>query len=688
MTSATHTAPAASQPMASWPHLIAVFGFSLLVYYLTLPRAITLEDAGLFQMVCQLGGIAHPPGYPLHTQLCQSFVQLPIFDQSVFAGNFLSGLFGATAVAVLHQISFWYKGRPFAWLSSLVYAFSATFWSQAIIIEVYTLAVLMFMLCWYCTALFVRTSNLKYFYLLGILYGLSLSNHWPLMILSTPGLLILLSDRVDILRQALRRPGFWLLSMLCLALGLSPYLLLFNPEPTIGVFGGIDSVQGFIRYVTRAMYHDGQGIANLGDKFSFAGWLLQETFRQTGYWSLPLVLIGIWHCMKSMPLRFTLFLASTYLGSTFVLWLMINFDFEYYYRAIFKPYPIIAYLAIAIWFAFGVEVLFKFVASKVTGKHLSRVIPVVAVILVLISNWVENDRSDNKFSEKYAHAVLASLPQDSVLFVEGDFETSLIGYLNLVKGVRSDIELFEWDGLVFSNRLFKPFSKEATRVKAVTRFIQSTNREVFYLGRLIDPAIDLGIVYQFDRFGENKPRLSLELDQFSGYLLEYYNQKGSKDPHESYLAYQLMIRISRFYISYALQSEAHRQEVQYRLDSLQQSFPGTLATLEAMIEEKRVSNDNRSDLLRMARLADAQIPEMASNASLAVFYDYFAQLLEMDSLQAEQAMTYYEKSVRAYPSEENQSICNGRRLARVANLSDKQFTRFHSECHGFGIIEP
>ncbi|HXK55440.1 MAG TPA: hypothetical protein PLZ16_02230, partial [Gammaproteobacteria bacterium] len=63
-----------------------VIGISLLLFVATMPESITLEDAGMFQMICHLGGIAHPPGYPLFTQLCSRMMMSP----TVTAGNMVS----------------------------------------------------------------------------------------------------------------------------------------------------------------------------------------------------------------------------------------------------------------------------------------------------------------------------------------------------------------------------------------------------------------------------------------------------------------------------------------------------------------------------------------------------------------------------------------------------------------------
>ena len=55
---------------------LAAFTAAFVLYLRTMPRTITLEDAGLFQMVCHIGGISHPPGYPTFTLFCQGLVAI------------------------------------------------------------------------------------------------------------------------------------------------------------------------------------------------------------------------------------------------------------------------------------------------------------------------------------------------------------------------------------------------------------------------------------------------------------------------------------------------------------------------------------------------------------------------------------------------------------------------------------
>ncbi|MBD3647936.1 MAG: DUF2723 domain-containing protein, partial [Pseudomonadales bacterium] len=276
----------------AWLHPLIVFAGVLVVYWMTLPREVTFEDAGLFQMTCHLGGIAHPPGYPIFTTLCIPFVNLSIWgDPSVMPGNFLSALFGAVGVAVFYQICFKVLAdRTLAYVAAFAYGFSATYWSQAIIIEVYSLAAMMFMICWLMLILFVETRNDRYWYLFCFSVGLALSNHWPLMVLSTPALIACAWPAMDELPGRLRLASFWLVSFTCFGFGLAPYVMLvIDQNPEIAMIGAPSSVEAFIDYVSRSIYSDSEEASGGRDSLLFAGWLSKESLFQAGIAGAPVV---------------------------------------------------------------------------------------------------------------------------------------------------------------------------------------------------------------------------------------------------------------------------------------------------------------------------------------------------------------------------------------------------------------
>jgi 4-amino-4-deoxy-L-arabinose transferase-like glycosyltransferase len=185
---------------------ILIFVIALGTYAATMPMSVTLEDAGLFQMVCYQGGLAHPPGYPLFTLACSALVVSP----EIMNGNLVSALFGAFTVVVffflLLSIT---RSSVVAMIAALAYAFTATFWAQSIIIEVYSLAAFLLFLCWYALDRFARLKRQADWYLACLVFGLALSNHWPLAMLSAPALLAVIWPEIRSLLFKLTNSRFF-----------------------------------------------------------------------------------------------------------------------------------------------------------------------------------------------------------------------------------------------------------------------------------------------------------------------------------------------------------------------------------------------------------------------------------------------------------------------------------------------
>ena len=106
-----------------------------------------LEDDGLFLMAGAHLGVAHPPGYPIHTLIVHLFTRLPFGDPAVL--GHLSAVLGALACGAVYGCARLLRASPVpalaaAWLLGM----SEQFWSQAIITEVYTLNALLFFAAW------------------------------------------------------------------------------------------------------------------------------------------------------------------------------------------------------------------------------------------------------------------------------------------------------------------------------------------------------------------------------------------------------------------------------------------------------------------------------------------------------------------------------------------------------------
>ena len=140
-----------------WAALVAAL-ISGAVYFYTAQPNVGLLDSGEFIVAAQHFGVPHPTGYPLWTLLAWLFQLLPL-GNAAWEINIFSGLCGALAVGATTLLAasmlrwmmpWWGANDGSAKVSPLVtgliavsfgllFAFSFSFWTQAVIAEVYTL---------------------------------------------------------------------------------------------------------------------------------------------------------------------------------------------------------------------------------------------------------------------------------------------------------------------------------------------------------------------------------------------------------------------------------------------------------------------------------------------------------------------------------------------------------------------
>ena len=633
---------------------VAGFGLAvaaLAVYLLTMPRAITLEDAGLFQMVCDLGGIGHPPGYPLFTAGCQALGALPL--DPVLRGNLNSALFAAVAVGLLFAVAREALGSlRSAALVAIVYALSDTFWSQSIIIEVYSLAVLMFLLTWVLVFGFVRTAAPRYWFGAAFCAGLGLANHWPLMMLSAPALVVSLWPAREAAFAMLRPPVGLLGTAACFIAGLAPYLaILLSANPVIAVYGPVQTVDELVGYIARRTYDDSHEGAVFVDKFRYAGWLLLEALRQFGLFLAPLVVLGAVVSVRRLPGHLALALGLMFLGSTILLALLIGFRYTFFYQAIFRPYPVIAFVACAFWLVIGIEWLL----ARLRLSERAHVALLALPLLVGVANLPGNNRAQDQFVDRYARAALLSLDADAIIFLNGDNQVGPLGFLHHVEGVRPDVELRDWENLVFRNRLGSPFAPPPQKLAAARRLISTTTRPVYSMEPLIGPAINFGLYYRFDPNGEGGVAFASELDRFLDYLLDVNEYALLKDSHERYHAYHLLIAYGRQYARHVMSGGAFDTTRRQRFERLKGTFPGKLMLLEAWNHRPWDEQDGAA-MVGLAEAALPQVPIEANAQSLAVFKEFGARSYWRNG-NLEQAQRWFVESVEHFPVMQNTSIC-------------------------------
>jgi len=209
-------------------------------YAWTTAPSVTMLDAGEFLVAAQHFGVPHPTGYPLWTLLAWLFHFLPLGNVAWELALF-SGVCGALAVGLatmlIRNSALWILHRTDSTARTaasvcaislgLVFAYSFSMWSQAVIVEVYTLHALLMGL--YLTSLYVwlrRPEKLSGIYWTFFTFSLAFSNHQLTLALAPLPFLVVLFVRRDL---------FWDLFLAVALCALISYLAfaMFSPDPMV-----------------------------------------------------------------------------------------------------------------------------------------------------------------------------------------------------------------------------------------------------------------------------------------------------------------------------------------------------------------------------------------------------------------------------------------------------------------------
>ncbi len=484
-----HARNEAFKPARDGAALVASIVAPLVLYVLTMPRTVVLEDDGLFLMAGAHLGVAHPPGYPLYTFIVYLFTQLP-FGSAAFLGHLSSAVLGAFACGCIYLCGRLIGASPVPALTATwLFAASEHFWSQAIVTEVYALNALFFFGLYALLVYGVRQPHrIGIWIAAAAAYGLSLANHVPLTVLSTPGLVVLAFTVRRTLYKKL--PLLFAILACCAAL---PYIWMIwrsHQEILINFYGPIDTLKDFWFYISRQGYVDVDTSPSAGwnDRFKFMQWLGNEFLWQLTLPGIALAVFGLVILFRRRQVAIAWSGVLVFLANSIVLTVLLRFDFDYFQVAVFRPYSLSCYGIQALWLGIGLQVVYTWLAKTLSSKttHEPKIRIGVATLagagLVwwsVHSHWQANDRANNDFAERYAEMQLDLVPEDGVLFVFAD-ATGPIGYYRYVENRRPDVTLYNMQGLVYGERLFGPFLSKDKRKEALEQFIDSTDNRLFF----------------------------------------------------------------------------------------------------------------------------------------------------------------------------------------------------------------
>jgi len=301
---------------------VALVAFAL--YRATLLPGVDFGDTGSFQATVGSSLLTPRDAYPLYFAVGSAFMHLTGMEPA-HALNLASAIEGAVAAGLLVFVGVELSGSLLAGIAaSLLFVTSYTFWSQAIIAEVYALhaifvaGTLLLLFRWQAVP---TLAGLTAFF---AMYALGFGNHLS-MVLLLPGYTVFLLTAAPRGWRSMFAPRIVAVACTCAAAGALQYAwnlrgLWFTAHPPHGL---VDALQAFWFDVTKSDWRDTMVMrvaeSTLGDRLAMYWFDLRQQFGLVGPALAIIGLIALW-------------LRDRRRGLLMLLLYAVNFGFAYSYN--------------------------------------------------------------------------------------------------------------------------------------------------------------------------------------------------------------------------------------------------------------------------------------------------------------------------------------------------------------------
>jgi hypothetical protein len=646
---------------SDWAQAALVAAALFALYALSSPRSVGSEDDGLFVLSSYFLGIEHPPGYPLFTLLAHPFTWLP-FGSIAYRVHLASAFFGALSAAALWLCArSLVPGRAPAYLAALGLGASPVFWSQAIIAEVYTLNTFLFLVLVYlgvracppCAPGQPAGAQGRGLPWMALVFGLSLSNHYPLMLLAAPAFAVLLWP----LRAELLKRAGALLALV--AVGLLPYLWLvrrsWDPLP-ISFYGPLETLPEIWFFISRAGYAgvDQSVSADWLDRIRFFQFLGGQLLLQFAVVGTLLAGAGFAVQWRILGHRVAAFLTVAFVMPSVVLILLLGFDYSTVSKQVFHVYPLPAYAVGALWMALGFAWLGRRMALGVRPTAAGAAI---LVLLVLAVGVRQNLLADHDWIARYARTLLKTLPADAIVFGKGDPDLVPMAYLHIVENERPDLTLFHAEGLILGNRLFYPLrTDKETGQSLVRKFIaEQTVPVTFTLQSVYPHAVrDRGLYAELDRSSGDPKAVTVDIPEEA---LQFYEKHvlGAVHPNGwvAFIQGELRRRYGVLLARSMPRDRPPEERTRRHFERLAQDFYGALGLAEGlMLNPAGYSVGAVGELLDRVR----QFMPSDPTKDLLSRYFYLRGAVRANMRDSAGAIADFETAFSIWPTPENAAV--------------------------------
>ncbi len=227
-------------------------GIATFVFYAWLaPTHIVDGDNAEFSTLAHVGGIAHPPGYPLYVLWLRATSWLPAASPA-HAAALATAILGSLSIVVLHAACRAWGARPIAaTLTVAVFAAGSEVLRLNTEAEVFALNNLVAATVLWLAARRGPATGAWRVGWLALVAGLGMANQLTCVLIAPIGVLGIVRGLRETQRSRLLGGA---IGIGAFAIGLSPYLYLFLAADTAASWGHIDSLQGLLDHFLRRDY--------------------------------------------------------------------------------------------------------------------------------------------------------------------------------------------------------------------------------------------------------------------------------------------------------------------------------------------------------------------------------------------------------------------------------------------------
>ncbi len=376
------------------------------------------RDSGELLAAVAVRGVPHPTGYPTYLLLLHAFDLLPFANPALRGGLLSLGATVGTALCiyllVLHALPTASVPAVLAGtLAALSYATTALVWSQAVIVEVYSLHTLL-------VALLLLLLPLPPHPLHGLLIGLALGHHRTILLPLLVWIAVRLWQRIRLHQWAGMLAG--------VAVGLLVYLLLpwrAAAKPPIN-WGDASTWGGFWWLVSGSYFRSLLGTGDLPVRLDTVAQLAIHQFGVL----LLLVPFGVLHGRRVPAI-----------GSAMLVLALLQTAFALHFGSTdWQVHLLVLWLVLAIWGGWGASLLL----AQVRAPWLLWLLAGGGLLLLALGTAATRPQVDARRDTRardFAAAVWAATPPGAIILTAEDRDTFALWYGHYALRQRPDVAI-------------------------------------------------------------------------------------------------------------------------------------------------------------------------------------------------------------------------------------------------------